>query len=185
MARRTAVRLIGPAKRVERTEAYAPDALRAQRREQRHLAAGLIRAERREDGDRVVLQPPHRELECPGTRPIEPLHVVDRQQHWHLRRQLGQERDEGGPDRPRVRGAFLGLGPEQRDVEPSALGCRETGKRVGPKRGEQIPQPRERQAGFRVRRSAREHAIPLCLGAAGGLVPDRRLADAGLPLEHQ
>ena len=84
------------------------------------VAAGT-NAERHQDPDRRILQAADHERQHPGGRRIEPLDVVDRDDHRTGRGQRTQRPLRRDRDRPLVRWSTLDLCPEERRVQRALL----------------------------------------------------------------
>ena len=118
-------------------------------------ALGALHAER---CDGLVAQPAQRHGQHSGRRDVEPVHVVQRQQHRPPRCQCAQDIQEGQADRAHVRSAaVLRLGEQQRHLErPGAAG---RAARRGPRR-------RREPGGPRAQRTRRRSRHARCGGQA-------------------
>ena len=154
-------------RRPERTEVGALDATRWQRRQQ---AQRVIRLDAGpgggDDTDRRRVQPPQREAKRARGGEVEPLRVVDRDDHGPGLRLEPQCVQHGAPAGERV------VVPEQRlRVEVDVL--------------EQVDQPAERERHLLLRRSRHEHMNARGPAAAERGPPQRRLADSRLASDDE
>jgi hypothetical protein len=137
------------------------------------------RAQREERPDRLVRQPPERELDRSRRRRVEPLDVVDREHDLPGRGQLAEEREHRRSDQAPLRGT-VGLDAEQRDVERVALRARKGGQRLLGDRRHEVGEPGEREPRLRLCRARHEHRGAAPARPPNGLGPERRLADPRL-----
>jgi len=135
-------------------------------------------AHRDEDTHRQVLNPAQRERQALRRCVIQPLGVVDRDEHRPRRRQVPHERQHGGVDRATGR-ARSGFGPQQCYVERVPLDRSEHVERLVWHRVEQISESGERQRPLRLAWPDREHDQPACPRLTRSPPPDRGLPDAG------
>ena len=73
--------------------------------------------QRREDGDRLVAEASESDLEHCGRRRVEPLDVVERNEHGVLLRQHADRVEESQADEARVGRRVARLHEEERDLE--------------------------------------------------------------------
>ena len=95
-----------------------------------------------EKADGLVAQAPQGDLQhaCGGR--VEPLQVVERDQHGAALGERSQHVEEREPDRARVRGLRARLGEQEGDLERSASQRRERGRHVVADRSEQVGEGR-------------------------------------------
>ncbi len=122
-------------------------------------------AQRREHADAFALEPADRIAQRRGRGRVEPLHVVDREDHRPLRSDAPQRREHGaaeleGPVRGRCAGGLLGV-------------------------LEQIHEAGERQRHLLLDAAREQHLEALLVATVDPVPPQRRLADAGLAREHE
>ena len=130
-------------------------------------------------------EPSQGERECAGRGCIEPLHVVDGEQHGlPLAEQVQRIADRHGQG-ALIDGSVRGLLPEQRDLERASPRPRDQGSDVGEGVLQQIAQPCVREAALGFRRARREDAQPTGARMFDSRQPEQRLADSGLALEHE
>jgi uncharacterized protein YhfF len=128
-------------------------------------------------GDGLVFEPASSEGDRVRRRPIEPLDVVDGDQH----RPPGGERTQRVQKTERNRTRFGRLAdrlcPEQRNLERALLRGRQTlqTSKVGPI--EQVDQGGEREPGLGVARTGGEDVNPSLARRDDGSFPERGLAD--------
>ena len=138
-----------------------------------------------QQADPDVGQPPQRERERALRRRVEPLDVVDRDEH----RLAFGEHLECSPDRhghrPEVDRGVLRLAQEQSDLERAPSGARELRGDVGKGLLEQVSERGVGNAAFELTGSRGQHAEAVSASRLCSRRPQRRLADAGLALEHE
>jgi hypothetical protein len=78
-----------------------------------------------EDTDRYRLEPPDGELEHPGGRAIQPLHVVDGEKDRARSGEMSNDREEPCRDRTMLETAAPGLSPEKSHLESAPLRARD------------------------------------------------------------
>jgi hypothetical protein len=129
------------------------------------------------------LQPAGGEGQRLGRGPVQPLSLVDQPQHRPVLGRLGQQAEHRHRDQEPVLRLLPTRGAE-------AEGATE-GLRLRPgqapdqlqQRAEQLVQGGEGQLGLGLDPAGPQHGHPV--GPPGGMVEQRRLADAGLPAHHQ
>jgi hypothetical protein len=145
----------------------------------------LDAARRDEEPDRHVVQPPDRELQNPGRRKVEPLHVVDRQ-HQGTRHGKGYERTmERGRKGPAIRRGGGGLHPEQRHLEGGSLRWRERIERFVDDPLEEISEAGDGEPRLGLRGPRRKCAVGEGPSLRQGVEPQGALADARFAPEDQ
>jgi hypothetical protein len=112
-----------------------------------------------------------------------PIGVVDREQHGAVLGERAEDRQGPHRDGPLVRAAGIGLGAQEGDVDRAPLGRRDPPERVLVDRAQHVGQPREGQAGLGLRRAGVQDAHPPGGRPRDRLLPDRGLADPGVPLQ--
>ena len=137
---------------------------------QRRGAAVGLDAPRHEHADRLVAQPADGEGERELARLVEPLRVVDRDQHRPVGGDRAQRREQAQRHRARQRRLALRLRAQERDVHGEALRARqavERRSRAGRRAGRRAPRrpgpPRAasgRQARTRTPRAAAASTAP-------------------------
>jgi hypothetical protein len=77
---------------------------------------------RGEDGNRLVTQPAEGELERARRWGVDPLEVVERNDHGSRRSERSQSAEHRDPDGVSVRGVSIRLGEKERDLQRAPLG---------------------------------------------------------------
>ena len=152
------------------------------REAQRRIAAA-DRASCREDAD-VRRQAACCELERALRRAVEPLHVVDGDDHRAPGGKGAEDAEEPHGGRSRVRLPVF-LGTEQRHVEGAALRRRKLIPQLGIRRGDEIGERRVGERRFRLRGPGDENAKLAPLRTVQRLAPDRGLPDSRLAVHDQ
>ncbi|GAA3105920.1 hypothetical protein GCM10020001_024550 [Nonomuraea salmonea] len=134
-----------------------------------------------EDHDHALgVQAPGGEQQRLPRGAVEPLRVIHETQQSRLVRVLRQEGQHRQPHQHRLR---AGRGPEpERRLQGRALRAWQRGE-MTERRAQQQLQPRERQ--LRLELDPRAAGQPQVAGRRGGVVEQRRLADARLAAQHQ
>jgi hypothetical protein len=86
----------------------------------------------------MAVEATQREFERSCGGPIEPLHVVQRQEHGRVVRKRRDERHDRGPDRARIQSRPAGVGSQQRDLERTTLRAGQRRERLGFDAGEEV-----------------------------------------------
>jgi hypothetical protein len=142
------------------------------------------RAQGREGAQCAGVQPARYEPQDLLTRPVEPLQVVDREEHRALPRRGAQQRD--GARRQRAGGCDVaGLVTSQRGLERSTLRQRQILTRFVERLAEEIGESREGASAVAFERSGDEDAVAELASTLQSCPPDRRLADPGGTLQDQ
>jgi len=159
------------------------------------LEIGLPEAQRRltlarhalshEQSDRFLGQPARHELEHECCRWIQPLDVVNRHEYTPPFGQPPKGPETRSRDGPLIRRQPLVLRQEKRCLECPPLDGRQRSEHGAQHRLEQIGQPRERETGLTLGRTAVEHTHPPLASVPQPGPPHRRLADPGLTREHE
>ena len=138
-----------------------------------------------EDADGLRLEPPDPVREGCGGGVVEPLGIVDRDEHVPL---LGHEPQcvhDRDAERPRLE--------RRAGIVPEREGTRERGALRGGQRREhdveygveEVADPRERQRGLALHRLRLQHEDPERFSPLDGGPPERRLAHPGVAFEHE
>ena len=141
-----------------------------------------VRAPRDEHAYGRVEDAPEGELEHLLARRVQPLDVVDRDEHGASRRGESQQRH----DSPREREPIGGLSRPRalkRLIEDIALRLRQRGALPVQQRLEQVAESRERERRLGLCGSGDER-VPALLCLVEPVQPECRLADAGFTLDH-
>ena len=136
--RETELRLDDPVQgpEAERAEANGIDVVDAGRTQ--HTGTALAEPHGCEHCDAMRFEPAQREFERTRRRQVEPLEVVDGEQHGRRGGELRQQRNDGGSNRARIdRGARV-LRTQERRVERATLGIRQHSEGRGLDRREEI-----------------------------------------------
>ena len=138
---------------------------------------------REQDAD-SRLQAAQGERQTGRGRRVEPLEVVDGD---HERRVLGENFErvaDGDAERAWI-DRLLGLFEQKRDPERPSARCRQRGQDVIENGLEEVSEPGEREPALGLGRLGEEHASGACSGLLDRGLPERRLPDPCLPVEHQ
>ena len=146
---------------------------------ERHLDA-LRLAHRREHADPLAPQAPQRDLKRGGGRAVEPLQVVDGNQHRAPLLELAQRVEDRKPDRVRLRRIVLRLGQEQRDLQRTPAQRRQRPAHVLEDLRQELRQAGEAERGFSLHPAAEQDGREPCprlaeCGAQQGSLADSRL----------
>ena len=167
---------------VERADVEPRERPATERALQRPHAA---RAAGEQEADRHAVEPPRGEAQGLGGRRVQPLQVVDRDQHRPGCRQRPQPVEHAERDRARLRGVGRGLATQQRDLERLRLRRGQPGERVRADAVEEVDQRGERQPRLGVAGPRGEDLVPARPRAGDPGLPQGRLADAGRPGDQQ
>ena len=107
------------------------------------LASSGPSLRRREQPERLVAKPPQSDLERAGRGRVEPLDVVERDEHRAALGQRAQHVQDGEPDRVRIGRRLARLREQQRDLERPPARRRERGPDVVEHVAEQLREPGE------------------------------------------
>ena len=124
--------------------------------------------------DPRVLEASEREHQRRRGRTIQPLHVVERDQHRIVDRRLSQHRQRSHVHRSRVGGRSLRFGSQERDLQCGELRRRERPEDVASST-EQVRETGERQRRFRLSGPDRQHAPAALEGSGDTSIPECRL----------
>jgi hypothetical protein len=144
------------------------------------VAAGT-EAQRHQDADRRILQTTDHERQHPGRGRIQPLDIVDRDDHRSGRGQCAQDAQRRERHRPLVRWSTLELCSEERGIQRALLRRRE----IRELEVEQIAERRIGEPRLRFGRAAGEHPMTSCPRERHTRAPQCRLADPGRSLQEQ
>ena len=139
---------------------------------------GSVRASGHEEADRLVAEPAGGEDERLRRGRIQPMRVVDRDDHAATGRELAQNVEQRQPDRPAIKRLLRRLLAQQRDTECAPPRRCDAGEIVERDILEQVAESCERELGFGVARARCEDAELQLAGRADARLPERRLADA-------
>jgi hypothetical protein len=168
-------RLLGQRADGHPLEGYRPRLAQTER-----VAAGA-NPQRDQDPDRRIRQAADHERQHPGRGHVQPLDVVDRDDHRAGRGQRAQHPQRRDRHGSLVRGSALDLGSEERRVQGALL----RGGEVGQLEVEQVTKCRVGESGLRFRGAAGQHPMSPCPGDGDARVPQGRLADPGRSLKEQ
>jgi hypothetical protein len=166
---------------VDRPDVGPLDPGRAERALDPRVGSGPLREQ---EAHRVVaLEPAHGERQRLRRRCVQPLDVVDRDEHRGAPREHAERVPEADGDRVRLGGHARRGGTEEGDLERMELRRRQVAELVALHPVEEVDQRREREPRLGVARPRREDAgARLGRGCDRGL-PQRRLADARAPAQ--
>ena len=137
-----------------------------------------------EDADRRGRDAAEGEGEHRGRRPVEPLDVVDRDQQPAVASAAAQELEDASRERVPVDRPGGGRAGE-RALDRNALRRRKQPELLVRRRLEQVRQSRVRELHLALGRSGREHPQAAVTRDPNALLPDRRLAEPALAVEHE
>ena len=120
----------------------------------------------------------------PGRR-VEPLQVVDADDHRSRAGEQAKDGEKGSRDDPLLRRCSFRIGTKECDVERAQLRGRELLQDIVADRSEEVSESDERQPRLRRAGTTRENSHPVLLGLPHRVQPERRLADAGLTLDDE
>ena len=142
------------------------------------------RAQREQQADAVVRQPPRGEGEHCRRGPVEPLHVVDSHDERRRTGEHPQRGQRGERDGLRVGCLPAAVGHQEGDLERVPQWAGKLVQEFGTG-AEEVSERRVGEAGLRLGRARRDR-LQTRLGRAGqGRLPQRRLADARLAFDQQ
>jgi hypothetical protein len=165
----------------QRAEGHPVEARRRPCPAQSERVAAGTGAQRHQDPDRRILQTADHERQHPGRGRIQPLDIVDRDDHRSGRGQCAQDAQGRERHRPLVRWSTLDLCSEERGVQRASLRRREI-------RELEVEQVAERRIGkprLRFGRAAGKHPVTSRPRQGHARAPQGRLADPGRPLQQQ
>ncbi len=143
------------------------------------------RPRRHQDPNRQVLEPAKSELQHPGGRSIEPLHVVDGDDDRSGPGQRTQDRAHRCADCPDIGNSALQTTTKQGDVYGTLLWIGQVPEHLLVEPSQQVGESRERQLRLGLRRTRREHAIRASGRLLDPFVPQDGLADTGFAFQEQ
>ena len=141
----------------QRAHRQSPEPLVRERALQLDRAPPELRSQpqRREQPERLVAQPPERDLEHAGRGRVEPLDVVERDEARAAVGQGAQHVEHGEPDRVRVGRRLARLREQKRDLERPPARRRERRARLRRARPRAAPRARRTRVRPRPRRPGR------------------------------
>jgi hypothetical protein len=141
--------------------------------------------DRRQQPNRLIPKTPQGVIQCYRTRAIEPLEVIDRDNHRALRRQAANHSQERGTHGPWLRRTSHRILQQQRHPQGVLLRRRQPGKHPIDNPSQQIAKCCKRQRRLSLSRTARQHQIRPYGRVSHPSRPHRRLADPGLARKQQ
>jgi hypothetical protein len=165
----------------QRADGHPVEAQRRPCLPQAERVAASADAQRHQDPDRRILQTTNHERQHPRRGHIQPLHVVDRDDHRIGSGHRAQGSQRGHRHRPLVRWGTLDFRSQECGVQRALLRRRQ----IRQLEVEEVTKRRVGQAGLRFRCAASEHPEASCPREGHGRVPQRRLADPGGSLKDQ
>jgi hypothetical protein len=140
---------------------------------------------RDEQLDGFVCESPGGELQHRRRRGIEPLHIVDCDEHGPFRGEEPEGREQREADCSLADRRSLARVEGERHLERTPLGSRQLKEHLSDPGREQVSQRGERVRGLGRRRSAREHPIASISAELDAGPPQRRLSDPRSALEPE
>jgi hypothetical protein len=116
---------------------------------------------------------------------VEPLGIVDRDEQRAATGERAEDVQEGKPDRPLVWRLPFRLGEEERRLERPPLRRGNSGQRVLECAGEEVAERGEGELHLRAGGPAGKRPLPTRPGAGKARLPEHRLPDSHLALEHK
>ena len=133
----------------------------------------------------LVTQAAKRDLQHAGGGRVEPLPIVDGDDHGPSLGQEPQHIQHGEPDRVRIRRAVAGLGEQQRDLQRPPSQGDERGRRLLEHGGDQLREPGEGKRRLGLDSTAGQNTLETLTALLDARLPEDRLADAGLAGEDE
>ena len=163
---------------------------RTQRSEPQHLSIRRRQLHRcgsyrDQDPNRHVLEPTPDVLQRARGALVQPLLVVDRDEHRAVAGKRPEDTTECREDRATLGRARGRLRDQEGDVDGMALRVWKRLDMSAFHRGEQVCEAGVRKCCFRFRRPADEYVVVALNCRGDGGPPDSRLPNAGLPFDHQ
>ncbi len=140
---------------------------------------------RRHHSHPVTLEPAQRELQHPGRGHVEPLSVIDGNEHRPIHRQGGHQRRERRGDDPPFGRRAIAVGPQERHVDRLALRHRQPVESTLGHRTEQVSQCRVRQRDLDGAGPTLQDPKPETVRPTDRFPPQRGLADTGFTIDHE
>jgi hypothetical protein len=131
--------------------------------------------------DRRILQTTDHERQRPGRGHIQPLDVVDGDEHRTGRGQRAQDSQRRDRHRSLVRWGTLELRAQEGGIQRALL----RGREVGELEVEEVSERRTGEQGLRFRPPAGQHPVTSRPGDRHARMPQGRLADPGRSLQEQ
>ena len=132
------------------------------------------------------VETPGHECQGSGRRPVQPLHIVDSEQHRSVFRQFDDQRPHSHANRLGVRQATSAKAATcECKLQRLPLRARERADPLVHNRPQQVAQADERQPGLGLITAAPEHAVPHGRGRSEYRKPEGRLSDPRLALDQQ
>jgi hypothetical protein len=161
------------------TERTHHEPLTRQSQVRRDITVGF-RAARRDQPDRLAVQPPERKGENSAGAGVQPLDVVDSKQERPRSGERPKHSEHGDPHDPAARLTAAVTGNEQSSRQRFLLDSRQSRQLRWVQSIEEITETSEGQGRIRLTASAGQHCDSGGLGVRQGTHPDRGLAYAGL-----
>ena len=152
----------------------------------RHAAPQPLRcrsANGEQGSDTLGVEAGEREADCRESGAVEPLEIVDCDEHGSIASENPERAEEGRGDRTLVDGD-LGRAQEERGLDGSALQRRQLRKRVGGRPLEEVRQAGEGEPGLGLTRTRTQHPISTYLRHVETRRPQRGLPDPRFAGDH-
>jgi len=137
----------------------------------------IVHPHRRQHADRRILEAPQCVLEHRARQRVEPLGIVDRQQHRRRAGEVAQKRERGSRDSALVGRRFAGGATQQGYLDREALDFREPLESFLLEGREEVGQTEVGEARLGAARTRREDDASPCLCECEAMAPDRGLSD--------
>ena len=139
----------------------------------------------RQEADGLIAQPSKGDLQHPGRRRVDPLQIVERDQHGPALGKRSQHVEKREADRAMVRRLNSRLGQQKRDLERAASQRRQRSCHIVEDRGDQIGKGGEGERGLGLDASVHENETRRPLRVIDPVLPEHRLADPRLAGEDE
>ncbi len=133
----------------------------------------------------LAAQPPRRERDRVRGGAVEPLDVVDRNEHRLARGERAQRAENAGANGARLARRGASLGVQERDLERAGLRGGEVGQRLVGYRPEQVGHSDEGKPGLGRVADALQDQLAVCSRDLEQCMPDGGLPDPGRALDDQ
>ncbi len=138
-----------------------------------------------QEPDRLLAEPSPGERHDLRRRGIEPLNIVDGNQHVACARELAEDAEHAHRDGALVGRRTAERCEQERDPECIGLRLRQLLEHLVDHALDQVAETGERKPGLRLHRPCLEHAVTALARLFDAGEPQCRLARSGLPLDHK
>jgi hypothetical protein len=145
---------------------------------------GVLGAERDDQSEPLVAQPPQHEGHHPGRGPIQPLQIIDADHDWRVGGDRTQNLQRGKRHGQLIDGGLLGLPAQQRNLQGTPLRGRQLRKSRLEHALKQVDQPSKGQGRLGLGGAGGQHRERTSTGGLQRRLPHGGLADPRRPLHH-